>query len=379
MPIPVLLTVRGLGIGGCERDLTKVALGLDRTRFEPHVGCFRPDGLRTGELRAHGVPIVQFQVRSFLSPDVWKGARQLGAYAKKNGIQVMHAFDVPMDLFAVPASRFYGIPAVISSRLSFRELVPSGTHRFLLRLADMMAHRIVVNSRAVQNELVACEHVSPRRTVLSYNGVDLRIFHPEPRARKVFPEASVIIGAVCALRPEKRLDLLLDAFARIRQAHTAARLLIVGSGPMLESLQAQTRTLEIEPFCHFEPSKTDVAEWMRSIDVFVMASESESFPNALLEAMACGCCPIGSRVGGIPELVADGQDGLIFNSGDARDLADRIELVMEDPELRCRLAHEAARTAATQFSIEAAVERLQDLYTELLNKSVNPASVSPVR
>src|SRR5579885_1119991 len=375
MPIPVLLTVRELGIGGCERDLTKVAIGLDRTRFEPHVGCFRPDGLRTGELRAHGVPIVQFKVRSFLSPDVWKGARQLGAYAKKHGIQVMHAFDVPMDLFAVPASRLYGIPAVISSRLSFRELVPNDTHRFLLRLADKMAHRIVVNSRAVQTELIEREHVAPRRTVLSYNGVDLRVFHPEPRARKVFPEASVVLGAVCALRREKSLDLLLDAFARIRQAHTAVRLLIVGSGPMLESLQAQARELEIEPFCHFEPSKTEVAEWMRSIDIFVMASESESFPNALLEAMACGCCPIGSRVGGVPELISDGQSGLIFHSGDARDLADKVELVLNDPELRCRLAHEAALTAAKEFSMEAAVERLQNLYLELLN----PISASPAR
>lgn len=374
MPIPVLLTVREVGIGGCERDLTKVAIGLDRTRFEPHVGCFRPEGLRAGELRAHGVPIVQFQVRSLLSPGVWKGARQLGAYVKKHGIRVMHAFDVPMDLFAVPASRLCGIPAVISSRLSFRELVPN-PHRFLLRWTDKMAHRIVVNSRAVQNELIECEHVAPQRTVLSYNGVDLRIFHPEPRARKVFQDASVVIGAVCALRREKRLDLLLDAFARVRQAHTAARLLIVGSGPMLESLQAQARSLEIEPFCHFEPSKTEVAEWMRSMDVFVMASESESFPNALLEAMACGCCPIGSRVGGVPELISDGQSGLIFRSGDARDLADKIELVVDDPGLRCRLAHQAARSAATQFSIEAAVERLQNLYTELLN----PTSASPAR
>lgn len=375
MPIPVLLAVRELGIGGCERDLTKVAIGLDRTRFEPHVGCFLPDGLRSGELRAHRIPIVQFQVRSMLSPDAWKGARQLGAYIKKHGIQVMHAFDVPMDIFAVPAARLYGTPAVISSRLSFRELVPSSLHRSLLRLADKMAHRIVVNSRAVETELIKQERVPPQRIMLSYNGVDLSVFDPEPRVRKVFPDARIIIGAVCALRPEKRLDLLLAAFARIQPAHPGARLLIVGSGPMLESLQNQARDLAIETFCHFEPSKTDVAEWMRSIDVFVMASRSESFPNALLEAMACGCCAIGSRVGGVPELISDGQSGLIFESENVDDLAQKLELVAADPQLRCRLAHEAFHTAAGQFSIEAALNRLQNLYTELLS----PASASPIR
>jgi hypothetical protein len=77
-PIPVLLMVRELGIGGCERDLTKVAIGLDRSRFEPHVGCFISEGLRSGELRARGIPVVKFEVPSFLSVAALRAARHLG-------------------------------------------------------------------------------------------------------------------------------------------------------------------------------------------------------------------------------------------------------------------------------------------------------------
>src|SRR5215471_11332364 len=97
----VLLMVRSLEHGGCERDLTKIALHLDRSRFEPHVGIFR-DGFRRQELEAAGVPILNLPVRSFANSTAWKGFRQMGTYVRKHGIQLVHAFDVPLDIFAAP-------------------------------------------------------------------------------------------------------------------------------------------------------------------------------------------------------------------------------------------------------------------------------------
>lgn len=366
-PIPVLLLVRELGIGGCERDLTKIAIGLDRTRFEPHVACFVPEGLRAAELRSQAVPILHLNVPSFASWAALMAGRRLGAYLKINRIQVVHAFDVPTDLFAVPVARFYRSPAVIASNLSHRGLVTT-TGRYLLRFSDRLAHKVVVNSKAVQQELIENEGVPPQRIVLSYNGVDTSIFHPEPRARKVFENASVVIGAVCALRREKRIDLLLEAFAGLRPAAPEARLLIVGSGPMLSSLERQAAALHLQDVCHFEPSKTEVAEWMRSIDIFVAASDSESFPNALLEAMACGCCVVGSRVGGIPELISAGRNGLLFERGNVADLTAQLAQIVSNEPLRCDLASQAVQTAHGSFSIEAAVSRMENLYLDLLNK-----------
>lgn len=366
-PIPVLLMVRELGIGGCERDLTKVALGLDRSRFEPYVGCFLEQGLRNAELRAHNIPIVKFNVPSFASVAAVKSALLLGGFIKARGIQVLHAFDAPTDMFAVPVARLYRTPAVVSSELSFRHLVRGSAHRYLLQLSERFAHKIVVNSAAVKADLIEQARIPPGKIVLSHNGVDLSAFAPEPRLRKVFPQASVIIGAVCALRPEKRLDLLLDAFARVKDQVDGLRLLIVGSGPMLTALKQQTSALNLDAFCHFEPSKTDVAEWLRSIDVFVMSSESESFPNALLEAMACGCCVIGSRVGGVPELISPERNGILFASRSVDDLAAKLSRVAADGELRRRFAREAIRTARDEFPIQAAIGRIETLYLDLLS------------
>jgi glycosyltransferase involved in cell wall biosynthesis len=105
------------------------------------------------------------------------------------------------------------------------------------------------------------------------------------------------------------------------------------------------------------------------MDIFVLPSESEAFSNALLEAMACGCCPVGSRVGGTPELIADGERGLLFESGNAADLAEKLALLIRDAGLRHRFGEAAAACARDTFSIQRAVQRMAELYGRLLTRS----------
>jgi glycosyltransferase involved in cell wall biosynthesis len=116
----------------------------------------------------------------------------------------------------------------------------------------------------------------------------------------------------------------------------------------------------------FQPGAPDVEHWLRGIDIFVLPSHSESFSNALLEAMACGCCAIGSRVGGTPELIADGRTGLLFAPGDVDDLARKLRLAIEDRSLRERLSAAAASFAQQSLSLERFVRRLEDLYAGLI-------------
>src|SRR6266568_3248136 len=104
---PVLLMARELGLGGTERQLAEIALALDRERFQAHVGCFTDGGFRAGELREAGVPILELGVRSMVSRTALAGTRRMGAYLAHHGIGLVHAFDVPLDLFAVPVARWY--------------------------------------------------------------------------------------------------------------------------------------------------------------------------------------------------------------------------------------------------------------------------------
>src|SRR5215467_6867218 len=141
----VLLMVESLGHGGCERDAAKIAIGMDRSRFEPHVAVFHEGGFRRAEVEAAGVPIVSIPVRSFYNASAWHGARQLGEYIRRHKIQIAHSFDVPFDIFGAPVARWYRVPVVITSQLSFRDMYPR-ERRMALRLTDRLADRVVVNS-----------------------------------------------------------------------------------------------------------------------------------------------------------------------------------------------------------------------------------------
>ncbi len=294
--------VRSLDHGGCERDAAKIAIGLDRTRFEPHVAVFHQGGFRTPEVAAAGVNVVHVPVTSFGNASTVRGARILGDYVRKHKIRLIHAFDVPTDLFGAPVARWYRVPRVITSQLSFRDMYPQRERR-ALRVTDWLSDAVVVNSKAVGKSLEQEAKLAPRKIYLSYNGVDTEQFYPGPPHRpEPFRDASVIVGSVCVMRWEKRMDWVMRSFAEVFREDRNARLLLVGSGPEVEPLTELRDSLGLTDVCMFVPGQADVADWMRTLDIYINSSSSESFPNGLLEAMACGCCPIGSNVGGIPEL-----------------------------------------------------------------------------
>jgi len=353
---------RELSLGGTERQLAEVAASLDRAVFEPHVGCFTGGGFRAEELRAAGVPILELGVRSLMSGSAVAGARKMGAYLARHGIQLVHAFDVPMDLFAVPVARMYGTPVVLSSQRAHRALTPGVTRR-LLRLTDGMVDGIVVNSRAVGRELAA-EGVRESMVRLAYNGVDTERFERDgAKATLPWTEAGVVIGVICALRREKGLETLIEAFERVRAVRDGVKLVIVGSGPMLGELEARAGA-----DCHFQAAVGDVGPWLRTIDIFVLPSLSEALSNSLMEAMSCGCCAVASDVGGNPELVEEGVTGLLFPAGDAVALASRLERVVDDEGLRRRLAQGGARRMRERFARVMAAEAMGGIYREFLEK-----------
>lgn len=109
-PVPILLMARELGLGGTERQLTEIARALDRKQFTPHVGCLHAEGLRGAELETAGVPIVRFPVQSLYRPSTIRAALRMGQYLKLHRIQLVHTFDVPMNLFGVPVARAYRTP-----------------------------------------------------------------------------------------------------------------------------------------------------------------------------------------------------------------------------------------------------------------------------
>lgn len=361
-PVGVLLLVREPHFGGCERDMARLAIHIDRARFTPHVGCFRPEGLQRPAIEAAGVPIVQFPVPSFKSWAAVKAAGQLRDYLRQHKIAVVHPFDVPTDIWAVPAARWAGAPVIVSSQLSFRSLDGySASHLRALRLTDRWADHWMANSHAVKHHLIEDEGLPEDRISVHHNGVDTRSFYPAERAVSGEP----VIGTVGVLRPEKRIERLIQAFARMRER---ARLVIVGDGPEKPRLQALAAELGLDSGrCVFEPVTNDPASWLRRFDIFCLTSSIESFPNALLEAMACGCAVTAAAVGGVPELVGDGDNGLLFPAGDIAALTVHLDRLAGDGALRRRLAENAARSAA-EHTVDRYCRGIEKIYTLYLRR-----------
>ena len=301
-----------------------------------------------------------------MKASVISAAKRLGSYCALHGIQIVHAFDVPTDIFGALTARYYSVPIVVTAQLSYRLLV-ARRERMLLRISDRCSDAVVVNSQAVGDSLTRDHAVAPEKIYLCYNGVNSDEFYPVSGTRPEFlREASVVIGSVCVMRPEKRIDWLIRSFSAVRKADKNAHLLLVGSGPEVANLEALSNRLGLGEVTHFVPGQPEVADWMRLMDVYVNASVSESFPNALLEAMACGCCAVGSRVGGIPELIDHEQTGLTFDTLSLESLTECLRTLLSDPDLREALRERGCATAHAKYSMPKTIDRMQALYSKLL-------------
>ena len=366
-PIPILLTVRELDLGGIERDVTQIALKIDRSRFEPHVASYRAEGLRFEELSEAGVPILHLPLTSLKSPTAVSVAMRIRRYIREHGIRLVHAYD-SSAVFVVPIARALRVPAVLSSTLGNRNLLDPRTRR-QVRWTDKIVDSIVVNCEAMRRHMIDDEHVGSDRIELCFNGVDTTHFYPAPALKPApIKDASFVIGAVCVLRPEKALDLLQDAFARVRHLKLGMKLVIVGSGPELLKLEANSCRLGLQDDCEFVPATRSVPQFLRSIDTYVSCSRSEAFSNTILEAMACGCSLVASRVGGTPELLGNDERGLLFQPGDAGDLAAKLTAFIANEQLRREFGTRAAEFARRKLSIEIAAGRMAEIYEILLHR-----------
>ena len=267
-PVPILLMIRELGLGGTERQLSAVARSLDPSKFAVHIGCFQDQGLRRQELDQAGIPIVRFPVRSFRSFSVLTGALQMRRYIRQHGIRLVHAFDYPAIVFGIPVARSCRGVVAVSSQRYHRSLRPGWPHQFQ-RLTDRLADAVVVNCEYLARHMRESEHVPAERIQLCYNGLDLEVFRPlsGPRRSEV-ASASLVIGVACALRPEKDLGTLLTAFARVRNLRRGMKLLIVGDGsckPQLRSRLARSASRATAFSCQRAPtSPNSSGQWISS-------------------------------------------------------------------------------------------------------------------
>lgn len=208
-------------------------------------------------------------------------------------------------------------------------------------------------------------------------GVNTTVFRPDRRndsiRARVRGDAETSLLYVGRVAPEKRLDLLLDAFTELRRAHDAAiRLTIVGDGPALKALQGRAGAgVEFIGYLHGE----DLAAAYTAADIFAFPSDTETFGNVVLEAAACGLAIVAADRGGVTETVRHEQTGLLFEAGNATSLASNITRLISDRILRTRLASAAVQHARTQ-SWPAILDGVLDGYAQAAELGLTRTSIA---
>jgi len=214
----------------------------------------------------------------------------------------------------------------------------------------------------------------PEKLVTIHSGVDLGKFGSGQgkieEKKRAFGLASdaVVVGTVGWLLPIKGSMQLLRAMGNIWNGRRDLNLVYVGKGELEEDLKAEAARLGVEDRVRFLGWRDDVHEIMPFFDVFVLPSMMEGMGRALVEAIAAGKPVIGTRVGGIPDLVKDGHNGFLVEPGEVDGLAEAIQKLVADENLR-RAMGERGRAMAPAYSVERMIEKIDELYGSLLNGS----------
>ncbi|MFT7724554.1 MAG: TIGR03088 family PEP-CTERM/XrtA system glycosyltransferase [Roseateles sp.] len=246
----------------------------------------------------------------------------------------------------------------------------------LRRVYGVGVHRFVALSRAIETYLTGPVGVAPARVQRICNGVDTQRFAPATGVPAAWPYRRgehLVIGAVGRMQAVKDPLNLIDAFLRLRELCPAdwprLRLAMLGGGALLDAARERLAQAGAADRAWLPGDRSDVAELLPQFDLFALPSQAEGISNTLLEAMASGCAPVATRVGGNPELVEQDLSGLLVPAQDGAALADALARLVRDPALRQRLAAAARARVCEQFSLDAMVAAYGRLYAAALPQS----------
>ena len=357
----VFLMINSLETGGSERQFAELARSLDHASFRVQLGCLQKRGTF---LDSDGMQ--HFGLRGSLYR--WQSIRsryRVGRYMRRADIAIAHAFDFYSNLMLIPAARMARIPVVIGSLRQLGDLLTPWQYRTqaaMFRISDC----VICNSRAAADRLLRAG-VPEQKVIVIANGLPAEAFAevaPALPKRAGFTRVGMI--ARMNLRA-KNHDAFLAAAARVLAKCPNTEFVLAGDGPLRMELEATAKQLELGDRVQFLGDRRDIPAVLASLDVSVLPSASESLSNVIIESMAASVPVVATRVGGNPELVSE-RTGVLVPPDDVEALANGIESLLGDANLRAQFGRNAHEFATSHFTVDLMRTRHEELYRELLEK-----------
>lgn len=363
-PVPIALTITDLDVGGAERAMTGLVLGLDRRRWSPLVVNLSGEGVLAGVIRAAGIPVESLGLgRRGLVGGVFGMARAL----RRHRPALVQSFMFHANVLTRLAAPAAGSPWILGGlRVAERQ---KAWHLRLDRLTSRLACGSVCVSKGVMRFSLERGGLDPARLTVIPNGVDLARFDVPPASRSELgvPDDALLALAVGRLDVQKGLPDLLEAFERAAARNPRLHLAVVGDGPLRGWLEADVAARSIlSGRVRILGRREDVPALMRAADLLVHSAYWEGMPNVVLEAMAAGLPVVATDVEGVEELILPGETGWVAPARDVDALTRAIEEVAADREASRRIGIAGRRRAVETFATPAMVARYAALWSAVL-------------
>lgn len=374
--IRILHIIETLDVGGAE---TVVANIVNNTSppFRADICCL----VRSGPVAARIRPDVEIvELGKAVEGNDYRIPFRLARILRSRKIDIAQSHDWGTLLETVTAAALAGTiaihmahgPTIHYSSTDRWGPLKKTIRRKMERLASMKLHRAIAVSEIVRRELVEDIGIPVGKVVLIRNGIDLT---PVPlgdlaakRMQLGLSADDILLLAVGRLAEIKNYPLLLEALAGAVQQAPALKLAMVGDGPERAKLESLVPRFGLSGRVHFLGERKDVRDWLALGHVFVLPSVYEGISIALLEAMAASLPVVVTRVGGNPEVVVDGENGFLVESGDAAGLAHALVALARDMALRERMGLAARACVETEFDLKNVVRRYENIYLKKLEK-----------
>jgi glycosyltransferase involved in cell wall biosynthesis len=346
-------------VGGMETYVKRLIERLPAERFRITAVC--PYESRYSEsLRERGAEVL---ILSMPDDPSWASICSTAAYVAAEQVDVLQCHLTNAHILGGVVGKLTGVPVLYTA------------HGRRLESEDIEVHRLTgthlgVVCRFTQMHAIGLG-VAPEMVHLLPNGVDVDLFRPQrlrdgPLRREYgIPADAPLVGFVGRLSQEKGPETFLRSMLLAHQAVPDVHVAMVGTGPMEPNVQAFIRNFNMGDWVHLAGLRDDVPGLLRELDIFVSSSHSEAMPLAMMEAMACGLPIVGTRVGGVPDLILHGESGYLVDRADINAISSAVRGLLQEPELRERMGAVSRERAVRQFSLTDSLARTQELLLRL--------------
>ncbi len=377
-PLRVLTLVDRLGTsGGGERLAMEITRRLDRKRFERFYCVSRWDetsavndhqAQTVADLRDAGVTVMGLARRSSAAVWAW---RPLVSLLREREIDIVHSHKFGSNVWAAVLAPLARVPVLVAHEHTW-SFEGQPTRRALDRhLIARVSSAFLAVSEEDRRKMIDVERIDPSVVQVIPNGIDALPVgdRAKTRAELGVTDDDPVVGAVAVLRPQKGLEVLVRAVAELAPRFPRLRLVVAGEGPERGRLEALASELGISDRATLLGLRSDVPDLLAAFDLAASSSWFEGSPLAMLEYMDAALPIVATAVGGVPDLIEDGRDGLLVEPGDAGALADAIAGLLSERERARAMGEQARRRRREEFDLTTTVRRLEALYEELAERS----------